>query len=192
MPDFFPSGTNMFSSTPRNTLRAGRLVPTIAQPPLPLREKRIAGPWCLLRTESMSDGNIDEFYGGGYRRPVPALISNRRDGPGACLCAVLTLSMENDMQMEVAPEFASLRQSTIVVKEPRNSTELSDASHMRHSQSSGKRLVAHSKHGKASADLNCSCQSGTGTTPLFTVAYSQANGGFRSYWRQVAAPQPGP
>jgi beta-fructofuranosidase len=126
---------------------------------------------------SMSDGNNRRILWGWVQETRSRTDIEQAGWSGSIsLPRVLTLGMENDLQMEVAPEFASLRQSTIVVKEPRNSTELSDALSHATIHNRAAEISCTFKARESICGLELQLQSGTGTTSLFTVAYSQANG----------------
>ncbi len=101
----------------------------------------------------MSDGNNRRILWGWVQETRSRTDIEQAGWSGSMsLPRVLTLSMENDMQMEVAPEFASLRQSTIVVKEPRNSTELSDA-------------LSHATIHNRAAEISCTFKARTSCCP---------------------------
>jgi beta-fructofuranosidase len=143
-----------------------------------LSEKRgIVDHGSYYAPRSFADGkNRRILWGWVQETRLPADIKQAGWSGSMSLPRVLTLGKNNELQMEVAPEFASLRQNTVEVKEPRSSTDLINALSRATIHNRVAETICTFNAGRSMCGLELQLQTSTGTTSLFTVAYSQANG----------------
>lgn len=94
---------------------------------------------------------------------------------------VLTLGTDNELQMEVPPEFASLRADSRTIEGPLSSLELASALSKAVFQNRAGEVICKFKPSQSSGcRLELLLQSATGPMPLFAMTCGAANGSGRS------------
>ena len=89
---------------------------------------------------------------------------------------VLTVGANNRLQIEVAPEFASLRQNTVTIDSPRSINDLTTQLTRSTILNRAGEVVCTFKAGENPCGIELELTSAAGTTSLLTISYSQATG----------------
>jgi beta-fructofuranosidase len=88
---------------------------------------------------------------------------------------VLTLGADDELLMEVAAEFESLRMNTVLIKQPRDPGELSDALSRAIIHGRAGEIACTFKVGESSCGLDLRLDSKEDSVSLLTIAYDGAN-----------------
>jgi beta-fructofuranosidase len=176
-PDFFPLGNKhvLLYSTEHTTIWE---VGTYDKVNLRFHSERrgVLDHGAYYAPRSMSDGNNRRILWGWVQETRPAADIERAGWSGSIsLPRVLTVGSDNSLQIQVAPEFDSLRQNTIVIKEPRSTTELSNALSNVAIQNRAAVITCTFKAAKDSCAMELQLQSSAGLSPMLAVAYSRTN-----------------
>jgi len=88
---------------------------------------------------------------------------------------VLALGPDSALMVEVAPEFAALRENTIYIEDPRASSELNQSLARAAIHNRAGEVICIFKAGESVCSLEMQLHSNAGTTTIFTATYSRAN-----------------
>lgn len=97
-------------------------------------------------------------------------------GGTVSLPRVLTLGDDNELQMEVASEFASLRMNTVAIHQPHDSSELSNALSRAIIHQRAGEITCTFKAGESSCGLDLRLYSDAGPVSVLTMTYGGTNG----------------
>jgi len=89
---------------------------------------------------------------------------------------VLTLGDDNELQMEVASEFASLRTNTVTIRQPRDSSELSNALSRAIIHQRAGEIMCTFKVGESSCGLDLRLHSKADPVSVLTMTHGGTNG----------------
>jgi beta-fructofuranosidase len=176
-PDFFPLGDKhvLLYSTERTTRWE---VGTFDKRDLRFRSERkgILDQGAYYAPRSMSDGNGRRILWGWVQETRDQAAIHAVGWSGSIsLPRLLTLSEDSVLQMEVAPEFSSLRANTVEIRSPTTAAEINDSLSRATIQNRAGEIICTFRANEGACSLELRLQSVAGSSPMLTVAYSQAN-----------------
>lgn len=177
-PDFFPLGSKhvlLYSTEHRTCWEVGTFDKTDLR--FHSEGKGLLDHGAYYAPRSLADGNGRRLLWGWVQETRSRDESRQAGWSGSMsLPRVLTLTADNSLQMEVAPEFASLRQNTTIVRSLSSVTDLTDQLARATILNRAGEVICTFKAGESTCGIELELNSAAGTASLFTVSYSQANG----------------
>jgi beta-fructofuranosidase len=176
-PDFFPLGDKyvLLYSTEHTTRWE---IGTFDKSELRFHSERkgILDHGAYYAPRSMADGNGRRILWGWVQETRDQAAIHAAGWSGCIsLPRVLTLGPDNALLMEVAPEVASLRESTIEIRDPNTDVEIYQSLSRSTIHNRAGEVVCVFAAGAVACALELQLRSATGTETVLNVAYSRAD-----------------
>jgi len=177
-PDFFPLGNKhvlLYSTEHRTCWEVGSFDKSDLR--FHSEQRGLLDHGAYYAPRSMADGDGRRILW-GWVQETRSREESRQAGWSGCISLprVLTVGSDNRLQIEVAPEFASLRQNTVTIEPPRTTADLTNQLTRATIVNRAGEVICTFKAGENPCGIELQLASATGSTSFFTISYSQATG----------------